>query len=194
MPASLRAEARPPAISPDPTGRGGDSHPAGPPAPGLAAARMLAMLSYRHWSEYAQRFGRLCDETGQFQVANYLRYQGNKLVRRFDAASYVTLTRAMDCFDLGHERGRLKDVLAAIRIPVLVVGINSDVLYPLSEQQELAQYLPNAELEVLDSPRGHDAFLIDTAQLDALLNNVRLRQQRRLPRTQCATEVATCNL
>ncbi len=157
------------AIFADPKWTGGDYSPSAPPAAGLAAARAMAMLSYRHWREFEKRFGRLQRDDGVFEIESWLRHHGDKLTRRFDAASYVTLTRAMDTHDLTRDRNDL----AAVTAPALVVGIVSDLLYPLAEQQELAARLPNAELEVLDSPLGHDAFLIETDQLNQLVTGFR---------------------
>lgn len=175
------SEAQRQSICADPCWQAGNYHPARPPAAGLATARMMAMLSYRHWGEYEQRFARQRDRRDEFEIVNYLRHQGDKLVRRFDAASYVVLTRAMDTHDLARGRGTLQATLDAIEVPALVVGIDSDLLYPLTEQQELATHLPYAELSVLHSPHGHDAFLIETEQLDATLQAFRLSRQRMLP-------------
>ncbi|MDE2460967.1 MAG: homoserine O-acetyltransferase [Gammaproteobacteria bacterium] len=162
------SEAQRQAIFTDPNWRGGDYSPTTSPTAGLAAARATAMLSYRHWREFEKRFGRRRRD-GTFEIESWLRHHGDKLVKRFDAASYVTLTRAMDTHDL--TRGR--ENFSALTMPVLVVGIVSDLLYPLAEQQELAALLPNAELEVLDSPHGHDAFLIETEHLNQLMTEYR---------------------
>lgn len=175
------SEAQRQAICADPNWQHGAYPPARPPATGLAAARMMAMLSYRHWGEYAQRFARQRDGRHEFQIVSYLRHQGDKLVRRFDAASYVTLTRAMDTHDLARGRGTLQEALDAIEVPALVVGIDSDLLYPLAEQQELATHLPYAELAVLHSQHGHDAFLIDTQELDVALQGFRCSSRRAPP-------------
>lgn len=152
----------------------GDASPAG----GLAAARAMAMVSYRSHGSFAERFGRkrMPPENGSaagaapFTVESYLRYQGQKLARRFDANCYVRLTQQMDSHDVARGRGDYEDVLHAIGQPTLVVGIDSDVLYPLAEQEELAAHLPRATLDVLRSPHGHDAFLIET---DALSESIR---------------------
>lgn len=171
------SEAQRQAIAADPRWCGGGYRPDAPPAAGLAAARAMAMLSYRHWDGFAQRFGRERRADGVYQVASYLRHQGEKFARRFDAASYVVLTRAMDAFDLGAGRGgRAEAVLAAVRIPALVVSVDTDLLYPLEEQIFLARHLPRAEQVVLRSPHGHDGFLIETERLDAFVRDFRVRQ------------------
>ena len=175
------SEAQRQAICSDPDWQRGDYHPARPPAAGLAAARMMAMLSYRHWDEYTQRFARQRDHQREFQVVNYLRHQGNKLVRRFDAASYVTLTHAMDTYDLARGRGTLQSTLGVIDVPALIVGFDSDLLDPPAEQRELAAHLPCAELALLSSAHGHDAFLVDTGELNARLQEFRLACQRVIP-------------
>lgn len=174
------SEAQRHAIYSDARWRGGGYDPLDPPTGGLAAARMMALCSYRHWDEFAARFGREIDVAGSFQVQSYLRHQGSKFVQRFDANTYVTLTRIMDSHDLGRGRGGIEAALAAIEVPALIVGSKSDVLYTPAEQRELAQHLPRSELAILDSPHGHDAFLIDTDALDLLLREFRGRQHRQL--------------
>jgi len=173
------SEAQRQAIYSDARWRGGGYDPLDPPTGGLAAARMMAMCSYRHWGEFAARFGRESDGSGRFQVQNYLRHQGEKFVGRFDAASYVTLTRVMDSHDLGRGRGGVEAALAALEMPALILGSVSDVLYVPEEQRELAAHLPRAELAWLDSPHGHDAFLIDTDEVDTLLRRFRQRNRYR---------------
>ena len=168
------SEAQRQAIYADPQWQDGRYDPAHPPAAGLAAARMMAMISYRSRTSFEARFGRrkMPGENGaeaSFAVESYLRYQGAKLVERFDPLCYVRLTQLMDTHDVARGRGAYADVLARITQPALVIGIDTDVLYPLEEQEALARLLPNAELVVLTSPHGHDAFLIEFDQLNRLL-------------------------
>ncbi|MFA5594529.1 MAG: hypothetical protein WDA15_04510, partial [Trueperaceae bacterium] len=106
-----------------------------------------------------------------FQIASYLDYQGVKLVKRFDANTYIQLTRAMDEYDVSEGRGSLNRVLGDLSLPTLVMGIDSDVLYPETEAKALANLIPGAHYERISSPHGHDAFLIEYPQLA-----VRLRQ------------------
>lgn len=137
------------------------------PEEGLAIARMIAMISYRSPSDYLQKFGRsLQPESTQFQIESYLNYQGDKLVKRFDALSYVRLSRAMDTHDVARERDSYKEVLGRLTQPALVIGIETDQLYPVSEQRELASLMANGHYEELHSPHGHDAFLIDFDRLN----------------------------
>jgi homoserine O-acetyltransferase/O-succinyltransferase len=141
------------------------------PASGLAVARMIAMCSYRSPQSFEARFGRGRDDEGVFSIASYLRYQGDKLVARFDANTYLTLLATMDSHDLGRGRGPVEAILRRITARTLVVGISTDVLYPVSEVRELATSIPRARFAVLDSPHGHDGFLIDTDQLDRLVRD-----------------------
>ncbi|SMO52789.1 homoserine O-acetyltransferase MetX [Gracilimonas mengyeensis] len=143
-----------------------------PPKKGLAAARAMAMITYRTPENYEQKFGRdVHPQKDVYQVESYLNYQGQKLVERFDANTYVTLSKAMDFHDVARGRGTFKEILRKLDIPVLVIGFTSDKLYPIEEQQELAQLIPNSRLAELESPYGHDAFLIEFDQLNVELNN-----------------------
>lgn len=140
------------------------------PVRGLAVARMIAMSTYRSPASYDTRFGRSRRPDGTFEIEAWLGNHGDRLVRRFDAASYVRITEAMDSHDLARGRGAYEEVLSRIEQPALVIGIDSDVLYPIVEQQELALLMPNATLTTLVSPHGHDAFLIDAPDVnDAVL-------------------------
>jgi len=166
------SEAQRRAIAADPKWQGGQYTPEDPPVEGLATARMMAMVSYRSQPSMQGRFGRdvMPQKDGTpYAVESYLHHQGDKLVDRFDANCYVALTKQMDTHDVARERGAYEAVLGSIEQPTLVVGIDSDVLYPLSEQRELAAQLPRATLKVLSSPHGHDSFLIE---LDALNETV----------------------
>ncbi len=122
------------------------------------------MLSYRSHPSFDVRFGRTTVDD-EFAVQSYLDHHGDALVRRFDANSYLRLITAMDSHDVGRGRGPREAILRHIGAEVLVVGISSDVLYPVSETRALAAAIPGARFAVLDSPHGHDAFLIDTDQL-----------------------------
>lgn len=149
-----------------------------PPRAGLAAARALAMISYRSPASLGARFdgrtgvdahGPAARRPGEPAVRGWLEHHGDALVRRFDANSYLALIDAMDRHDVGHGRGGLDAALARITQPVLVVSIPEDQLYRPEEQRALAAALPNARLAVLDSAHGHDGFLIDADRLEPLL-------------------------
>ncbi|HLR25623.1 MAG TPA: homoserine O-acetyltransferase [Fodinibius sp.] len=158
------------AIYADPNWNGGRYSNEQSPAQGLALARQIAMISYRSETDYASKFGRHSQpKSNQFQVESYLSYQGKKLTARFDAASYVRLTQAMDSHDVARDRESAEQVLATINIPTLIVGIDSDRLYPPQEQHELAELLPDARYRRIRSIHGHDAFLIEFEQLNNII-------------------------
>jgi len=171
------SEAQRQAIYADPNWQDGNYDPQHPPARGLAVARMMAMSTYRSWTSFTDRFGRQTSEEERespFAIASYLRYQGQKLVERFDANTYIALTHAMDSHDVGRDRpGGYEAVLHSIRKPALIVAIDSDILYPPTEQQELATLMPNAQLVWLRSHHGHDAFLINMDELNQLVIDFR---------------------
>ena len=163
------------AIMADPAWQGGRYPLERQPESGLGLARAIAMLSYRSYDSLEAKFGRerrVEDEdalSSSFEIASYLAYQGVKLVRRFDANTYIGLTRAMDEHDVAAGRGRLDEVLARVNARTLVMGIASDVLYPEVEQRRLVELIPQARYERLVSPHGHDGFLIEYPQLAAQL-------------------------
>ncbi|MDX1591136.1 MAG: homoserine O-acetyltransferase [Balneolaceae bacterium] len=142
------------------------------PSGGIAAARMMAMITYRTPEDYNRKFGRkLQNEDGQFQVESYLNYQGEKLAKRFDALSYVILTFAMDTHDVSRGRGSFEDVLGNVNIPIQLIGVDSDHLYPIAEQKELASLLPNGRFAEIHSDFGHDAFLIEWEQMNRVIQD-----------------------
>ena len=138
---------------------------------GLAAARAIAMLSYRSYADFAIKQSDAAGEIHSFRAASYLQYQGKKFSDRFDAHSYVTLTRAMDSHNCCRNRTSMEQVLGGIKAKTLVVGINSDLLFPLEEQKEIARCIPKAEFGCINSVYGHDAFLIEYQQLNTLIND-----------------------
>ena len=170
------------AIRADPGWHGGDYHAApagGGPHAGLGIARRMAHLSYRSAFELAERFGRQAQEGedpldgGRYAVESYLDHHAAKLVRRFDAGSYVRLTEMMNAHDVGRGRGGIAAALARIPARTLVAGVTSDRLYPTSQQEELAAGIPAAgPPHLIDSPYGHDGFLIEAATVGALLGGL----------------------
>jgi homoserine O-acetyltransferase/O-succinyltransferase len=109
---------------------------------------------------------------GRFAVESYLDHHADKLARRFDANTYIALTEAMSLFDLGRGRGGVATALAQIHAPLTVVGIDSDRLFPLRLQAELAELTPGAdELHILRSPYGHDGFLVEDDQVGAFIQH-----------------------
>ena len=163
------SEAQRAAIWADPKFLEGAYEPGQGPENGLAVARMIAMISYRGKTNFESRFGRKTLED-EFEIQTYLRYQGQKLVGRFDANTYLRLVDAMDSHDLARGRGDMDQVLAGLKTPFLTVGISSDILYPATEVEELAAGLPNARYQMLHAPQGHDSFLIDMANLDGIVS------------------------
>lgn len=165
------------AIKADPNWNGGDYYGTGRvPAAGLEIARRIAHLTYRGEAELDSRFANLAqgdeDPTtgGRYAVQSYLEHQGGKLVSRFDAGTYVALTDALSSHDVGRGRGGVQAALTGCPVPVLVAGITSDRLYPLRQQQELADLLPGcAGLQVVDSIYGHDGFLVETEAVAPLI-------------------------
>lgn len=161
------------AIEADPAWRGG-RYPTGEgPAAGLAAARALAMITYRSGIEFDARFGRSSSRVpGRFDVDQYLRRQGDKLVARFDAGSYVALMRAMDLHDVGDLDAAAR--ATAERVGVVVgVGVDTDLLYAAGEVRAWTEAYraagAAARYREITSPAGHDAFLIEWDQVDAIL-------------------------
>ncbi len=136
---------------------------------GLEAARAIAMLSYRNYTIYENTQTDTEDKLDNFRAASYMQYQGLKLKKRFNADSYYTLSKAMDSHHVGRGRGSMHSALAMIQAKTLVVGISTDILFPNSEQQFLAESIPGAVLEIISSGYGHDGFLIETKTISELL-------------------------
>lgn len=167
------------AIRSDPGWRGGDYHhlPDGAgPHRGLGIARRIAHLSYRSGIELAERFGRDPQDGedpwngGRYAVESYLDHHAAKLVRRFDAGSYVRLTEMMNAHDVGRGRGGVEAALRRVTARTLVAGVSSDRLYPVQEQHRLAEAIPGSgPVRIVDSPYGHDGFLIEADAVGSLL-------------------------
>ncbi|MZF54945.1 homoserine O-acetyltransferase [Streptomyces sp. SID5594] len=170
------------AIRSDPGWRGGDYHDApsgGGPHRGLGQARRIAHITYRSEPELGSRFGGAPQpgeepgRGGRYQVESYLDHHADKLVHRFDAGSYVALTEAMNGHDIGRGRGGTARALRRAAMPALVVGVDSDRLYPPSQQEELTALLPGSDgLRLVNSPYGHDGFLIETGQVGSFVREL----------------------
>lgn len=165
----------------DPKWHGGDYYDAADgdgPWEGLSIARMVAQVTFRSDNVFTDRFGReLADRATpgesalwqRFEVERYLEYHGDKLVRRFDANSYLIIGKAMDLHDVGRGRSGSAAALARVKAPALVMGISSDILYPTYQQRQIHEQIaaggaPSDYVEI-DSPHGHDAFLINLDQV-----------------------------
>ncbi|AIT60385.1 homoserine O-acetyltransferase MetX [Corynebacterium doosanense] len=151
------------------------------PVTGLAAARRIAHLTYRGEMEIDERFGTIAQQgenplgayrrpDQRFAVDSYLDYQGIKLVERFDAGAYVALTEALNRHDSGRGRGGMNKALYSSAVPTMLVGVDTDILYPFHQQEHLSRNLGNLlGLYKVVSPVGHDAFLTETRQMDRIL-------------------------
>jgi len=184
------------AIYRDPAWQNGHYPLGAPPRDGLSVARQVAMVWYRSQVAYVSKFGReqqpafagdAADTRSGTQhlspkatcptyaVEAYLEHQGRKFNERFDANSYVSLTRTLDSHSLGRRRGEDgsdvpdEEIAGRVQQPVTVIGIDSDVLYPLDEQRLLAAALPRSKLGVVHSAHGHDGFLLELAQVGPLV-------------------------
>jgi homoserine O-acetyltransferase len=141
---------------------------------GLAAARSIALLSYRHYNGYDltqprdKAFVSLSNNV-VYASDNYQRYQGLKLVNRFNALCYYRLSQSMDSHDVGFNRGGVEAALQKITAKTLVIGIKSDVLYPISEQEYLKNKIRNAEILSIASDFGHDGFLLEYEKIESAL-------------------------
>lgn len=160
------------AIYMDPKWNNGNPSLDDPPLKGLSVARQIGMISYRTPDGYESKFGRKTRDPkpaygsgAKWEVKSYLEYQGYKFLSRFDPITYLKLTEQMDTHDVGRGRGGKKSALESVHIPAKVLGIDSDILYPINDQKELAQLFPNAELAIINSDAGHDGFLLEQDQV-----------------------------
>ncbi len=171
------------AIMADPDWKGGDYYDSGQPARGLSVARMVGHITYMSDDSMREKFGRRQrpkDELSNgfsvdFEVENYLRYRGGEFVNRFDANSYLYITKAMDNFDLSNGHGSLSAILGRTKARFLVISFTSDWLYPSYQSQEIVRALRGRNLDVtyceLQSNYGHDAFLIEVGEQTELVKH-----------------------
>jgi homoserine O-acetyltransferase len=145
---------------------------------GMKIARSIALLSYRHYETYIKsQHGFTIDTEGAsidkqiFKAETYQRYQGEKLAKRFNAFSYYFLSQGMDRHNVGRGRDSVRAALQSIKAKAFVISISSDILYPTSEQELLAAYIPNAQLAVIDSYYGHDGFLLEYETIEKLVKD-----------------------
>lgn len=145
---------------------------------GMKIARSIALISYRHYEAYSKsQQGFTTATEGKsidhkiFKAESYQRYQGEKLAKRFNAFSYYFLSHAMDKHNVGRGRDSVRAALQSIKAKTLVISISSDVLFPTSEQELLAAYIPNAKLAVIDSYYGHDGFLLEFETIESLVKD-----------------------
>jgi homoserine O-acetyltransferase/O-succinyltransferase len=169
------------AIMADPNWNGGDFYSGEPPGRGLAVARMVGHITYMSDDSMREKFGRrLRDKDAfgfdfevDFEVESYLRYRGSQFVNRFDANSYLYISKAMDYFDLTNGQSSLTSALEPAGARFLVISFSSDWLYPSYQSQELVRALRSRNCDVayveLESNYGHDAFLVDVAEQSSLV-------------------------
>lgn len=144
---------------------------------GLETARAIAMLSYRSPADLRIKQTDKEEKLDSFRASSYLRYQGQKLAKRFNALSYWTLSKAMDSHDLGRGRGGVEAALAQIEAQVLAIGVNSDILFLPEESQFISQKVKRGTYKEIQSTAGHDAFLIEFEQLAYILKSFQLEQK-----------------
>lgn len=140
-------------------------------ANGLKAARGIGMLTYRNYHAFGHTQEDNEEKLEGFKATSYIRYQGEKLVKRFNAQSYVLLSKAMDSHNLGRGRTSVENALSQIKANALVIGVDSDILCPTTEQEFIATHIPNGQLQIISSPFGHDGFLVETATVSRLLTD-----------------------
>jgi homoserine O-acetyltransferase/O-succinyltransferase len=140
-------------------------------AKGLRAARGIGILTYRNYAIMKEKQSDPdSNKLDHYKASSYISYQGNKLSRRFNAYSYWLLTKAMDSHQIARNRGGdLKKVLASLTQRTLIIGITSDILCPLAEQELLASHIPNSKLISIDSLYGHDGFMVETEKIGICL-------------------------
>lgn len=136
---------------------------------GLEAARSIAMLSYRHYKTYEETQTDVDDRFENFSASSYQQYQGKKLRQRFSPYSYFSLSKTMDSHNLGRYYGGIENALKRIRSRAIVIGVDTDILFPVDEQKMIAEYIPDGTFYEIESLYGHDGFLIETEQITRIL-------------------------
>jgi homoserine O-acetyltransferase/O-succinyltransferase len=138
-------------------------------ANGLKAARAIGMLTYRNYQSFVRTQTDNDHKLDNFKASSYINYQGDKLVKRFNTYSYWILGKSMDSHNIARGRGKMEDVLKSIRTKTLIIGISSDQLCPVAEQKFMAQHIPHSTFVEIDSPYGHDGFLIEGKLIGAAI-------------------------
>jgi homoserine O-acetyltransferase/O-succinyltransferase len=139
---------------------------------GLKAARAIGMISYRQYDIYQETQSEKNNEAlDDFRAATYQRYQGEKLANRFNSFSYWIFSKMMDSHNVGRQRESVASALKTIKAKTLVIGIESDILFPIAEQHYLASTIPHAQLEVINSLYGHDGFLVEFERLKTIIRH-----------------------
>jgi len=137
---------------------------------GLAAARAMALLSYRNYQAYWNTQNETdIEKTDHYRSSSYQKYQGEKLITRFNCQSYYFLSKAMDSHHVGRSRGGIAKAFEVIQANTLVIGVTSDELFPVSEQKYIAENIKGGVFEEIDSFYGHDGFLIETVEIHKII-------------------------
>lgn len=138
---------------------------------GLKAARSIALLSYRNYETYLRTQSEEEEKLDQFKASSYQQYQGKKLVDRFNSFSYWYITKMMDAHNVGRGRGGIEKALSVIKARTKIIGISSDVLFPVKEQKKLQSLIPNAQLSIIHSDMGHDGFLTEAEKITKIIKD-----------------------
>jgi homoserine O-acetyltransferase len=139
---------------------------------GMKAARSIALISYRHYDTYhASQTENENERIENFKSESYQKYQGEKLARRFNAFSYYFLSKGMDSHNVGRGRGSIEIALHEIKAKALAIGIESDILFPLTEQQFIAASIHNGKFISINSLYGHDGFLLEAEQIQYIITS-----------------------
>ena len=169
------------AIMMDPDWYNGNYYGLATPKQGMELARLIGFITYRTEEEFAEKFGRdhhdssLFDLKSRFEIESYLEYHGQKLAKWFDPNTYLYLSKAMDLHDLGRGFESFKQGIQQIKAKILMIGIDSDLLFPVHQQKEIFEALKitnsNAYFKEVKSLYGHDAFLVEKEQISLLISN-----------------------
>jgi homoserine O-acetyltransferase len=169
------------AIMMDPLWNNGNYYNGLPPKQGIEVARLIGFISYRTEKEFAHRFGRdhrddsIYDINSRFEVESYLEHHGKKLAQWFDANTYLYLSKTMDLHDMGYGFSSYEEGLQRIRSKVLMLGVDSDILFPCYQQKEVVNILkkknPNVEYREIHSLYGHDAFLVEEKKVENIISD-----------------------
>lgn len=145
---------------------------------GLRAARAVAILSYRNYDAYKNTQAETdIEKTDHYRAQSYQIYQGEKLIKRFNPHSYYFMTKALDSHHVGRGRGSMENALSMVTAKTMVIGISSDMLFPIVEQKELAENIKGAEFREIDSFYGHDGFLIESKEITDILTKFYAKDQ-----------------
>ncbi len=140
-------------------------------AKGLKTARAIGILTYRNYEQFVKTQDDQEHKLDEYKASSYMHYQGEKLVKRFNAQSYRLLSKAMDSHNVGRGRESIEKALSAIKSKVIIIGISSDILCPIAEQRFLANHIKNSRLTEINSSYGHDGFLIENEAISKAIHD-----------------------